>query len=405
MRHAPGAWVAACFLAVAALLAACGEQAALLSGVVAQTAIVAGSDAGAVVRPTGVHPTEPIQLRYTLGHPAIVTLEVRPESGPPITLRAAERVDAGPHFVLFNGVAPTGATPGPTATQVARVLPDGLYHFVVTAVDAAGQRQEQSADFRVQDAQTQPPVLENVQVFPAAISPNGDAIDDVAQITYRLAQTSTTSVTLQGASGGPVTVLAPVLEAAGAQNVVFNGQDMLGHPVAAGAYTVTVRTEDLAGNAVEARRPLTVTDAGTPNIALLDVKITPPALMLGGKLHVRMVVQNTGDVPLRTEGPDPGYTYTTNDSYASVEGGRYAARAGLWRVGLDWDGNAGGAPYRYPFRWGFGRTLAPGATTTIEGDVVILKQERTMSFYAGVLQEGVRIVQDQLGRTPIAVSW
>ena len=28
-----------------------------------------------------------------------------------------------------------------------------------------------------------------------------------------------------------------------------------------------------------------------------------------------------------------------------------------------------------------------------------------MWFYAGVLQEGVRIVQDRLGRTPIAVSW
>jgi len=148
-----------------------------------------------------------------------------------------------------------------------------------------------------------------------------------------------------------------------------------------------------------------VTDAGIPNLDVLSVKLDPPKLMLGGKLHVQMVVQNTGDVPLRTQGPDPGYTYTTNDSYANIEGGRYTDKAGLWRVGLDWEGNSGGAPYRYPFRWGFGNTLAPGATATVDGYVTILKHEQTMWFFAGILQEGVSIFKDGLGRTPVGVSW
>ena len=391
-----------CLLAALAVLAGCGGSTALLSGVGATSDLAPDP----VVRPTGRQPTEPLQLHYTLGRPATVTLRVQPAGGgPDIVLRAAEHLDAGDHFVLFNGVVPTGAPPGPAATQVERVLPDGPYHFAVTAVDAAGQQQEAGADFAVQGAQTTPPALDNLQIYPATISPNSDAIDDVAQITYRLAQTSTTSVTLQGASGPPVPVLAPQQVAAGEQKVIFNGQDLVGQPVADGPYTVTVRTADLAGNAVEARRPLTVTDSGTPNIALLSVKLDPPALLVGSPLHVQMVVQNTGNVPLRTQGPDSGYTYTTNESYASIAGGRYVDQAGLWRVGLDWEGNAGGAPYRYPFRWGFGHTLAPGASVTLDGYVTILKRESTMWFYAGALQEGIRIAVDRLGRTPIRVSW
>ncbi|HUS14013.1 MAG TPA: hypothetical protein VM536_03250, partial [Chloroflexia bacterium] len=320
-----------------------------------------------VVQPTGQRPTEPIQLHYTLGAPASVTVRLLPPAGEALLLRPEQTLPAGAHFILFDGVVLTGAVPGASAVPVSRVLPDGAYRFQVTAVTAAGGRQEAEGSFTVQGAQVAPPVLENLQVYPPVISPNSDAVDDVAQITYRLAQTSTTSIQLQGATGAPITVLAPVRVPAGEQTVVFNGQTLLGQPVANGVYTVTLRVQDRAGNAVEARRPLTVTDTGAPNVAILSVKLDPPQLMLGGKLHVRMELQNTGDVPLRTQGPDSGYTSSTNDSYASIEGGRYVDQAGLLRVGLDWEGNAGGAPYRYPFRWGFGRTLAPGDSVTIDG--------------------------------------
>lgn len=385
------AWTASLLL-VATLLAACGDSPALLSRVAATPA---------VLTPTGRQPTEPIQLGYILGQAATVTLRL--QGGPDnvdLLLRPPALMTAGPHFVLFNGVMPLAAPPGPTATGVARVLPNGRYRFVV---QAAGQ--QTATELEIRDAQTALPGLDNLQVYPATISPNSDAVDDVAQITYRLNQTSTTAVTLQGTGGPPITVLAPEQVPAGEQKIVFNGQDLLGRPVANGVYMLTVRTEDHAGNAVEARRPLTVTASGAPNIALLAVQIDPPALMLGGQLHVRLVVQNTGEVPLRTQGPDSGYTYTTNDSYASINGGRYVDRAGLWRVGLDWEGNTGGAPYRYPYRWGFGRTLPPGARATIDGYVTILKQERTMWFYAGILQEGISIAADRLGRTPVSVSW
>jgi hypothetical protein len=392
---------AAGLLLAAALLAGCMDSTGGAgSGLI--SAVSAGPD---VVRPNGKQPTDPIELHYTLGRPASVTLRVEPAAGgAPITLRSGQAMEAGPHFVLFNGVVPTDGPTGSGTTQVAGVLPDGGYRFVVAA-EAGGDKQEADGTFRVEGAQTTPPGLENLQVYPPIISPNSDAVDDVAAITYRLPQTSTTSVLLQGASGPPVTVLAPSRVPMGEQRVIFAGADLLGKPVAAGVYTITVRAEDRAGNAVESRHPITVAEAGLPNIAILSVKMDPPALMLGGKLHVRMEVQNTGTVPLRTQGPDPGYTYSTDDSYSSVEGGKYTDKAGLWRVGLDWEGNAGGAPYRYPFRWGFGHTLAPNETVTVDGYIIIRKHEQTLWFFAGALQEGIRIALDGLGRTPVNVSW
>ena len=69
----------------------------------------------------------------------------------------------------------------------------------------------------------------------------------------------------------------------------------------------------VAGGRDFATGQITVSGAGTPQIALRTVQIDPPALMLGGKLHVHLVVENTGQVPLRTQGPDSGFIYSTND--------------------------------------------------------------------------------------------
>ncbi len=47
----------------------------------------------------------------------------------------------------------------------------------------------------------------------------------------------------------------------------------------------------------------------------------------------------------------------------------------------------------------------PGETVVTGGNIVILKQEREMWFYAGALQEGIRIALDRLGRTRVDVDF
>ena len=395
--------VACCVLALGVLLglAACGNDAqAVLSNV---------SLSGDTLHLGTRRPAVPLELRYALGRPARVRITVSAAAAPAgqVPLHPPVERAAGSYYLRMDGTVPvTGTVPGPAPTQVVRVLRDGQYTLLLEAAPLDGSAPVTwTQPFTLTGAPAEPPVLENVQAHPDTISPNSDAIDDVASITFRTAQTSTTSVTVLDPAGQRVPVLAPTALPAGEHNYPFGGADLFGQVLPDGPYTATVRTADLAGNAVEARVPLTIAGGGTPSLAVLAADFIPRAVMYGSTITVRVTVQNTGKVPLRTQGPDPGYTYTTNDVYSSIEGGQYDNKAGLWRVGVDWDGNAGGGPLRYPFRWGFGRTLAPGETVTVEGHITILKYERRMWFFTGVLQEGVRIVRDRLAPTLILVSF
>ena len=377
------------------LLAACGGPGAGLSDVRASaTEIVPGSSG--LGKPPGV-----VEVRYRLGQEADVRVELEGlQAGS--SLLHSQRQKAGEHVVRFNGViSSTNLVTGLEGYRVAReVVPPGEYAIKVTANGSS-----ESVRFKVGGTRAQPPSIANVVLRPETISPNSDAIDDVAELTFRTSQSATLSVDLSGPDGSRIPVQAPIKKGPGEQNVVVGGEDLLGEKLPDGHYTVTLSVQDEQGNVVLAERPLTVEGSGDPAIAVLSVDISPERLMLGDTLNVTITVKNVSNVPLRTQGPDPGYTYTTRDSYASIEGGKWDNKAGLWRVGVDWDGNAGGAPYRYPFRWGFGKTLMPGEIAITGGKIQLLKEERTMWFYAGVVQEGVHIALDKLGRTKVEVGF
>jgi hypothetical protein len=385
-------WTLVWPLALAALLAACsvGGGAALSNVGVSPGAITPGSSG--IGKAPGV-----AQVKYTLGERGPVTVTL---GGPVQAMLFAGEQGAGPHLVRFTGVVDI-SEPAGEATLTRRVVPPGDY---TVSVEAGGAKQ--SAPLRVEQAQGAAPTLRNVTVFPDTISPNGDALSDVAEITFRTNETATLAVDLYGSGGDRIPVLAPSKTGPGEQNVVVTGRDTLDEALPDGVYTATVSVQDPAGYRVEASRPITIEGGGEPDLEVLSVDISPQQLILGGEISVTVRVKNTGDVPLRTQGPDPGYTYSTNESYSSIEGGTLTDKAGLWRVGVDWDGNSGGGPaYRYPYRWGFGKTLMPGEEVVTGGKIRILKQERAMWFYVGVLQEEVRIVRDRLGRTRVGVDF
>lgn len=343
-------------------------------------------------------PPGAIEVWYTLGKKGQVTATLDGQVKAP--LLPGELQEAGDHVLRFNGVVTTDEVIG-SYHVVRRVVPDGDYTIMVSAGE-----EHQSISFKVSGSDTQPPGLDNIVLHPDIISPNSDAVDDVGEVTFRTNQTATLSVELSAPDGTRIEMLAPTKRGPGEQNAVINGQTALGEVLSNGTYTVTVRAQDAAGNRVEAQRPLKIEGGGEPEIEITRVDISPQQIILGQAISVSITVKNVGNVPLRTQGPDPGYTYTTNDTYGSIEGNKWTDKAGLWRVGVDWDGNSGsGGAYRYPFRWGFGKTLMPGEEITTGGKIVILKQERKMWFYAGVLQEGIRIVLDRLGRTPVGVDF
>ncbi len=385
-------------LALLLLLAGCSASGDAVSNVrVSSDTLVPGSSG--IGKPAGS-----IQVSYTLGRDGNVTVML---DGPVKSALFSGAQKAGDHIVRFNGTVARGtALPGSGATLVRSVAPAGDYTVEIMSYSTSGNFATGSVTFTVAAVTDAVPNLQNLLAHPTTISPNQDAIDDVGELTFRTDMTATLSANLFSSTGDKTSMLAPTKKGPGEQNVVVNGKDALGNTLPDGVYTATVRADDTLGNRVEASTPVTITGGGVPSITLLSVDFTPTQIIAGGEISVTIKLKNTGNVPLRTQGPDPGYTYTTNDSYSSIEGGQWIDKAGLWRAGVDWDGNSGsGGPYRYPFRWGFGKTLMPGEEVTTGGTIRVLKQEHTMWFFAGVLQEGVRIVLDRRGRTAIGVDF
>jgi hypothetical protein len=85
---------------------------------------------------------------------------------------------------------------------------------------------------------------------------------------------------------------------------------------------------------------------------------------------------------------------------------------------MDWDANSGGAAKRYPFRWAITPRppeqwqipnqedlLMPGEEATVTGRIRILQPETKMSFYVGLIQDGVGFFQDRTGRTIVEVGF
>jgi len=146
-------------------------------------------------------------------------------------------------------------------------------------------------------------------------------------------------------------------------------------------------------------------------------QFSPDVLALGGRLTFTCTVKNIGTVPVRTKGPESGTVYRTDENYNSME--EYE-EPGLFRVGLDYEGNSAGRIY--PFRWQLGRDddltvidtgigaetyLMPDQTVTVVGHLDVVDQPvKTEPYYwLGLIHEQVWIVQDRVEPTQIAVGF
>jgi hypothetical protein len=107
---------------------------------------------------------------------------------------------------------------------------------------------------------------------------------------------------------------------------------------------------------------------------------------------------------LRTQGPDPDYTYNSLDSYASIREHQFAEHAGYWRVGLSWSGSPDVSGASYPYRWGFGHDLQPGEEVTVRGCVKMLNERAELVFFAGLVQENVAIHSAGAGLVRVRIS-
>lgn len=398
--------VVAASLAMTLGLAGCG-QTPLLSNV------GAGGSTPAIVRPNGSG--QAATIAYNVGQPAKVSVYLFDSAGNRYVLREnVERVPADePYTLRFNGTVP-----GDDLAVVQRVLPNGTYRYVVHAETTNGQTAEQDGQIEIQDAATAPldKMVEDLHVEPQVVTPNEDAIDDVATFAYRLPITATVSIALQSPTDpNPIPFITDLKEGPYEQSHIWDGKRSDGSLLDSGVYTYTVTARDDVGNIVARRGQVRIESPGKSEAQITYFRIAPTEIELGGVITATIKIKNTGNVPIRTQGPASGYpNYSTNQSFASIENEQWAAKPGLWRVGVGYD--AGGEAY--PFRWALtqrppqqwaepGKTdiLKPGEEVTITGTIQLKERRDKIYFFAGLAHEGVGYPVTRRGITLIKVGF
>jgi pilus assembly protein CpaB len=126
---------------------------------------------------------------------------------------------------------------------------------------------------------------------------------------------------------------------------------------------------------------------------IVATEISPSNVKVGDTINVSVTVKNTSDKPLQTMGPQPGFTYVQGQTYYTQQ---FEGQPGTWRVAV---GTAGLDSTQLPYRWGLGGDLAPGATTTVTGQIKVTSDFKATNFWAAVVQEPANVVQDGAGMT------
>ncbi|HZQ09813.1 MAG TPA: hypothetical protein VFD70_24765 [Anaerolineae bacterium] len=394
------------YTALLLLLAACGNSALLTDMRIDPTTI----------SPRPGAPNHAATIAYSLARPAKINVYLVDGEGTKHWLRQGLPRAAGDFTILFGGSVDN------------HTLNDGTYQVVIEAQDDAGVTSTKLGTLTITGADTTLPELQAFTVFPQEFTPNQDGLDDRVTIRYYLTKPARVSVYLtDGKKKLPIdekkstTILTEdKLSAVGPHEYDYDaGIDRGAAPPPDGTYTVVAEAVDANGNVVTQQAPLIIKDGGTPRAAIIGSTgdFNPRVIPLGQTLFFTVTVQNVGKVAIRTKGPEPGFVYTTSENFSTQD---QFEEPGIWRVGVDSEGNSVGR--QYPYRWQLGNTseltkveregktyyyLEPGQVVTVTGGIKITDKPPKIDpyYWFGLVQEQVRIVEDHVEPTQITVDF
>lgn len=131
---------------------------------------------------------------------------------------------------------------------------------------------------------------------------------------------------------------------------------------------------------------------------ITNVRIFPARATPGDTLTVEITITNTSNQPIHSQGPDPTFTYVQGQTYASQ---KFPSKDGAFRVGIDFGGQGSTT---FPYRWGLGGDLAPGASATVVGHVKLTDGMPPTNASAGLIEEPGRVLRDGAGPTLITIT-
>jgi pilus assembly protein CpaB len=130
---------------------------------------------------------------------------------------------------------------------------------------------------------------------------------------------------------------------------------------------------------------------------ITGVDISPTNARVGDTMTVRITVKNTSNGVLKSQGPGPEFAYVQGQTFQSQN---FPSQDGSWRVGINLDSQV---PVLFPYRWGFGGDLPPGASTTVTGTIKLTYDLKAVNFWAGLIKEPANFVQNNVGTTLVTI--
>lgn len=372
---------------------------------------------GVSIRPSVISPNadgvdDVAEIKYSLSRQATISIYFLDEAGQRHDFRLDKRRSKGNRTAYFGGVIGD------------RLLPDGDYTCVIEAIDERGHKEQTEAPITLRDGDKIPLRIDNLNIYPTRFTPNRDGITDRVKIGYNLNKKAVrVEVYLLDAEGHKYPVPEDKIREAGSpgthEHDYDGGIDLGAAPPKDGLYRVIVEAEDAVGNKAKAEGQLEIAGGGLPQVEIINraAQFSPPVVPLGSTLTFTCTVKNIGTVPVRTKGPPPGTTYSTNQNFNTLE--QYE-EPGIFRVGLDYEGNSEGR--LYPFRWQLGsdeeltiidteigpqKYLMPGQTVTVVGHLRIENRPVKVApyYWLGLIHEQVWIVQDRVEPTQISIGF
>jgi hypothetical protein len=369
------------------------------------------------IRPTTISPNadgsdDVAEIKYSLARQSEIDIYLQDAAGQRYDFRVERRRSKGDRTAYFGGVIDS------------ELLPDGQYQVIFVATDERGHSERIERSLEIRGGDPLHLAIDNLNIWPESFTPNRDGITDRVTIGYSLnKEAARVEVYILGADGTKYPVSEDKIREMGApgshEHDYDAGIDLGATPPPDGVYSVVVEAVDAVGNQARVQGQLTIEGGGVPRVEVVNraAVFSHTVVPLGSTLSFTCTVKNIGTVPVRTKGPESGTLYGSTENFNAL--GEYE-EPGLFRVGLDFEGNSFGRIY--PYRWQLGadeeltevdtaigpqRYLMPDQSVMVVGHLRMDERfyKTEPYFWVGLIHEQVEIVQDRIEPTPVTIAF
>jgi hypothetical protein len=366
-----------------------------------------------LITPNADGDTDATRIQYELSRNANVSIYLENEAGERFYFRDDKERGAGKYEVLFSGVVDGYTLPDEVIQGeiLARVLQNGRYTWTIEATDTSGTTEREQGAITIADADTALPELRNFTLDRTLFTPNRDGIDDRVQAQFYQTKQANVRVFLLTPEGIeiPISELEREIPTGAPGRHIYDyegGVDNGETPPPDGTYPIIAIAEDTVGQRVRVENAITIAFGGVPRADIFSpptgntLQFSATAVALCDTLYFTMTVENYGNTPIRTTGPEPGVVYDSNWNYNTLG---WHTESGAFRAAIGYENELS----NYPFRWALGSRdqlerigdhyyLMPGQRALVTGGIRLVDvfgDRNPQPVWAGLIHEDVEITE------------